>query len=170
MEKFSFFNKFKDAVIVANQKKEVVYTNRAFKRCFWDYNDFKRFSHKLSYDFYPFDAEDMQSFLPMHYLFESKEDFDAFVNYQDSKGEFSFYNLSAYKRGIYTIMIFSDVSAEVELERVKAEKENLVTECSTALKEVERLRKTAQSNQAQAVKMTLINKISNIIRESIDSD
>lgn len=170
MEKFSFFNKFKDAVIVANQKKEVVYTNRAFKRCFWDYNDFKRFSHKLSYDFYPFDAEDMQSFLPMHYLFESKEDFDAFVNYQDSKGEFSFYNLSAYKRGIYTIMIFSDVSAEVELERVKAEKENLVNECSTALKEVDRLRKMAQSTQAQAVKMTLINKISNIIRESIDSD
>ena len=169
MEKFSFFNKFKDAVIVANQKKEVVYTNRAFKRCFWDYNDFKRFSHKLSYDFYPFDAEDMQSFLPMHYLFESKEDFDAFVNYQDSKGEFSFYNLSAYKRGIYTIMIFSDVSAEVELERVKMEKENLVNECSSALKEVDRLRKMAQSTQAQAVKMTLINKISNIIRESIDS-
>ena len=147
----------------------MVYTNRAFKRCFWDYNDFKRFSHKLSYDFYPFDAEDMQSFLPMHYLFESKEDFDAFVNYQDSKGEFSFYNLSAYKRGIYTIMIFSDVSAEVELERVKMEKENLVNECSSALKEVDRLRKMAQSTQAQAVKMTLINKISNIIRESIDS-
>ena len=169
MEKFSFFNKFKDAVIIANQQKEVIYKNNAFKRCFWDYKDFKRFSHKLSYDICPLDTEDMQAFLPINQVMDSKEDFSALVSYQDSKGDFSYYNLSSYKRSKYTIIVFSDVSAEIELEKIKKEKSNLEKKCKTAIKEVEYLRKTAQSNQAQAVKMTLINKISNIIRESIDS-
>ena len=50
MEKFAFFNKFKDAVIIVNQRKEVVFTNNTFKRIFDDYVDFKRFSHKFSCD------------------------------------------------------------------------------------------------------------------------
>ena len=170
MEKFSFFNKFKVAVMIANQQKEVVFVNNAFNRIFDDYKDFKRFSHKFSFDFIPFEVEDTQAFLPINHLFSTKEDFSALVSYQKSSGELLFFDLSAYRRTKYIIMIFSDVSSSFELERLKSDKQILEKECKENKKEVEKLRKSSRSNQAQAVKMTLINNISNIIRESIDSE
>ena len=170
MKKFVFFNKFKDAVIITNQEKEVVFINNSFKRIFNDYRDFKRFSHKLNFDFIPLEVEDASAFMPLNQVFTTMEDFSALVSYQQSSGNLLYFNLSAYRRAKYVIMIFSDVTAEIELERLKKDKEVLSKNYETTLAEVTQLRKTARSNQAQAVKMTLINKISNIIRESIDSD
>ena len=84
MEKFAFFNKFKDAVIIVNQRKEVVFTNNTFKRIFDDYVDFKRFSHKFSCDFIPLDVEDVSAFLPINQIFTTIQDFSALVSYQKS--------------------------------------------------------------------------------------
>lgn len=170
MKKFVFFNKFKDAVIITNQEKEVVFMNNSFKRVFNDYRDFKRFSHKLNFDFIPLEVEDASAFMPINQVFTTIEDFSALVSYQKSSGDLLYFSLSAYRRASYVIMLFSDVTAEIELERLKKDKENLEKNYEKTLAEVTQLRKTARSNQAQAVKMTLINKISNIIRESIDSD
>ncbi len=170
MEKFAFFNKFKDAVIIVNQQKEVVFTNNTFKRIFDDYVDFKRFSHKFSADFIPLDVEDVSAFLPINQIFTTNQDFSALVSYQKSSGDLLYFDLSSYRRGKYIIIVFSDVSAEFELKRVEHEKATLEKNCKNALVEVEQLRKSSRTNQAQAVKMTLINKISNIIRVSIDSN
>ena len=170
MEKFVYFNKFKDAVIITNQQKEVLFVNNSFKRVFDDYTDFKRFSHKLNFDFFPFEAEDAFAFLPINQLFTTFEDFSALVSYQKSTGDLLHFNLSAYRRSNYVIMLFADVTAEMELEKIKKEKLELEKNCEKALAEVSQLRKMSRINQAQAVKMTLINKISNIVRESIDSD
>ena len=170
MEKFGFFNKFKESVIITNQQKEVVFVNNAFKHTFNDYKDFKRFSHKLSFDFYPLEVEGAFDFLPINQIFTTKEDFSALVSYQKSTGDLMFFDLSSYRRSKYIIMIFSNVTAEIELKVVKEEKDNLEKKCKKAFEDVDKLKKRSTLNQAQAVKMTLINKISNIIRESIDSD
>ena len=170
MEKFAFFNKFKDAVIIVNQRKEVVFTNNTFKRIFDDYVDFKRFSHKFSCDFIPLDVEYVSAFLPINQIFTTIQDFSALVSYQKSSGDLLYFDLSSYRRGKYIIIVFSDVSAEFELKRVEHEKETLEKNCKNALVEVEHLKKSSRTNQAQAIKMTLINKISNIIRVSIDSN
>ena len=170
MEKFVFFNKFKESVIITNQQKEVIFVNNTFKRTFSDYKDFKRFSHKLNFDFYPLEVEDAFDFLPINQIFTTKEDFSALVSYQKSSGDLMFFDLSSYRRANYIIMIFANVTAEMELKIVNEEKSALEKKCKKALEEVEKLKKRSTSNQAQAVKMTLINKISNIIRESIDSD
>ncbi len=169
MDKFCFFNKFKDAVIITNQQKEVIFVNNSFKRIFNDYKNFKRFSNKLDFEFIPLEAENAFDFLPIDQLYTTKENFSASVSYKKSNEESLYFELFAYKRGKYIIMIFSDVTPQIELEKVKTDKENFEKLCDKTLKEVEELRKSARSNQTQAVKMTLINKISNIIRESIDS-
>ena len=46
MGKFELFNKFNSAVIVVNDKKEVVFKNNLFKRVFSDFDNLKKFSHK----------------------------------------------------------------------------------------------------------------------------
>ncbi len=170
MEKFKFFNKFKDAVIIANQQKEIVFANNSFKRIFDDYTDFKRFSHKLNFDFIPLEVENALDFLPINQLFTTCENLSALVSYQKSSGKLLYFDLSTYRRNKYIIMIFFDVTAQIELEKLKADKEILEKNCEKAMNEAEKLRKTSRSNQTQAVKMTLINKISNIIRETIDSN
>ncbi len=169
MEKFKFFNKFKDAVIITNQQRDVIFINNSFKRIFNDYSNFKKFSHKLNFDFIPLEAENAFDFLPINQLFTTLENFSALVSYQKSTGEMLYFDLSAYRRNQYVIMIFTDVTAQIELQKLKANKKILEKNCEDALKEVEKLKKSSRSNQLQAVKMTLINKISNIIRESIDS-
>lgn len=169
MEKFKFFNKFKDAVIITDNQKDVVFMNNAFKHVFDDYSDFKRFSYQLNFDFYPFEVENALDYLPINQLYTTVEDLSARVSYQKSSDELLYFDLSAYRRSKYVIMIFSDVSAQFELEKLKAEKQNIEKNCEDAINEVQKLRKTSHTNQTQVIKMTLINKISNIIRESIDS-
>ena len=170
MEKFCFFNKFKEPVIITNQEKDVLFVNNAFKRTFQDYKDFKRFSHKLNFDFYPLEVEGASDFLPINQIFTTKEDFSALVSYQKTANELMFFDLSSYRRFNYIIMVFSDVSAKMELESVKAENEALNKKYMEISEETDKLKKRSTSNQAHAVKMTLINKISNIIRESINTN
>ena len=169
MEKFCFFNKIKEAVIITNQEKEVLFINNTFKRLFDDYKDFKRFSHKLNFDFIPFEAENALDFLPINQLYTTFENFSALVSYQKSNGDLLYFDLYAYRRNKYIVIIFSDVTPQMELDFLKENKKNLEKAYNDTVNEVEKLRKTSRSNQTQAVKMTLINKISNIIRESIDS-
>ena len=169
MEKFCFFNKFKEAVIITNQQKEVLFINNTFKRVFNDYKDFRRFSHKLNFDFIPLEAENAMDFLPINQLYTTPENFSALVSYQKSNGDLQYFDMFAYRRNKYIIIIFSDVTPQIELETLKEKQKNLEKIYSETTKEVENLKKTSRSNQTQAVKMTLINKISNIIRESIDS-
>ena len=53
------------------------------------------------------------------------EDFSALVSYQQSSGNLLYFDLSAYRRSKYVIMVFSDVSAQMELAKVKKDKEIL---------------------------------------------
>ena len=98
MEKFKFFNKFKDAVIITNQQKEVVFVNNSFKRIFYDYTDFSRFSHKLNFDFIPFEVENALDFLPINQLFTIHENLSALVSYQQSSGNLLYFDLSSYRK------------------------------------------------------------------------
>ena len=48
MGKFDLFNKFNNAVIIVNDKKDVVFKNNLFNRVFPDFENLKKFSHKLN--------------------------------------------------------------------------------------------------------------------------
>jgi hypothetical protein len=48
MGKFDFFNKFNSAVLVIDEKQNIVFTNNVFKRVFPDFYNLKKFSHKLN--------------------------------------------------------------------------------------------------------------------------
>ena len=50
MGKFDLFNKFYSAVIVIDEKNEVVFRNNVFKRVFSDFETLEKFSHKLNYN------------------------------------------------------------------------------------------------------------------------
>lgn len=171
MKKFEFFNQFNSPVLVINNsQKDVKYRNNAFKRAFPDFTTLKKFSHKLNSEIYLLNSDDWELHLPLIQAIRSKEDFVTHVSYQNKNNEYSFYDINALKRKGYTIVFFTDVTTNEKYEKLKIEKEFVDQKCQLLDEDIKSLESIKQQAQSQALKMALINKISNIMRESIDLD
>lgn len=168
MDKFEFFSKFNDAVIVIDDKKEVVYKNNAFKRTFKDFVNLEKFSHHLNFDICALEGDVMEMYSPIYQAIYSEQNFFACVTYQNLQKEIFYYNITAIKRNRYVVIIFNDVSAQNKIEALEKEYNILSDRYKKLQAENKNFVKIKQKAQAQAIKMVLINKISNIIRESID--
>lgn len=168
MDKFEFFSKFNDAVIIINDKKEVLYKNNAFKRTFKDFVGLSKFSHQLNFDICALDGDNMEMYSPIHQAVSSAQNFFACVTYQNSQKGVFYYEMTAIKRNRYVVIIFIDVSAKNRVDTLEKEYNILSDKYKKLQDENKNFIKIKQKAQAQAIKMVLINKISNIIRESID--
>ena len=170
MNKFELYKEFNIPVLfVENNTLEVEYYNNAFKRAFSDFSTLKKFSHKLNCEYYPLDASDWESSSPIIQAIKSKERFVSHISYQD-KNDYKYYDINAIKRGRgkYTIIFFIDVTSDIKYERLLEEKEKLDLKCQMLDEDIRSLESIKQQAQAQAIKMGLINRVSNIMRESID--
>ena len=168
MRKFDFFRQFRDAVLILNKKQEVVYRNHTFKRWFKDFTNLKKLSHNTGFDICPLNSENIEIYSPVYHAIISKENFFARISYQSELNRIFYYDLQAIKKGNYTIIFFTDVSAQNKLKDVYKENEKLKEKYEKLLEENEDLQKIKQKAQSQAIRIALINKVSNNIRESID--
>ncbi len=168
MKKFEIFNSFNDPILVIDNNKNVIYKNKAFEQVFSDFNTLQKFSHKINFyvDVCAISADDISTYSPISQALISKESYTAIVSYQSL--EMKYFRISSFKRSKYSILIFKDITSEIKLEKYKNENSKLTTKLKEINTEYNTLLKTNQDNQTQALKMILINKISNIIRESID--
>lgn len=167
MKKFDFFNQYRDAVIIIDKEYKVVYRNNAFKRWFDTFTDIRKFSHKMNFDICPLDSENIDIYSPIYQAVNSKENFSAYVTY-DTLTKKLYFDMYSVKRGRYTIIFFLNVTAEIRLENLEKTNSNLKNELETLKGENAELLNIKQKAQAQAIRIALINKVSNIIRSSIN--
>ena len=113
-------------------------------------------------------SENIEIYSPIYHAVISKEDFFARISYQSELNRIFYYDLQAIKKGNYTIIFFTDVSAQNKLEGVYEENKKLKEKISELVEENDDLQKIKQKAQSQAIRIALINKVSNNIRESID--
>lgn len=169
MGKFDLFNKFNSAVIILTEDRETVFRNNVFKRLFPDFENIKKFSHKLYYDIVALESNDMTVHSPIIQALNSKEDMSAHVVYQTyNNGDF-YYDMNTTKRGKYTVIILTDVTAKVNLEKTQKTNKIFQKQITNLENENKNMAKIKYQAQSQAMKLLLLNNISNIIRESIDS-
>lgn len=168
MKKFDFFNQYRDPVIVIKDRDEVVFRNNMFCHIFNNFESTRKFAHKMNFDMCPIDSEDIDLYSPVYQAIASSENFFARVNYTSSTGEIVYYDMTAVKRGGYTILFFTDVSSDILLKNNEQEHQNYLNQLQKLREENDELQKIRQNAQTQAFKIALINKMSNIIRESID--
>lgn len=168
MKKFNFLNQFPDAVIVANNSGEVVFKNNTFKRWFKNFSNLNKFSHNMNFDICPLNSENIEIYSPIYHALNSKENFFAYVSYELPQNKILYYNLTAIKKRRYTILFLTDVTAKNELNEYKDQINNLREKYEKLEEENEDLQKIRQKAQSQAIRIALINKVSNIIRESMD--
>lgn len=168
MKKFDFFNQFREPVIVVRDYENVVFRNNTFCRIFNQFTNLKRFAHKMNFEMCPINSENAELYSPIFQAITSKENFFARISYTAFSGEVSYYDMTTVKRGAYTIFFFTDVSSDVLLQNNQIERQNDRIELEKLREENNELQKIRQNAQAQAFKIALINKVSNIIRESMD--
>ena len=169
MGKFDLFNKFNSAVIVVNEKNETVFTNNVFKRVFSDFQTLKKFSHKLNYNVCALVSNDVSVHSPILQAIASPEDFSAHVMYQTSNNDYFYYDMNTTKKSNYTIIFFTDVTAKIALENSVQKNQSFQKKVALLEGENKTLSKIKLQAQSQAMKLLLLNNISNIIRESIDT-
>lgn len=168
MKKFDIFNQFRDAVLIINDRKGVVYQNYTFKRWFPEFSNLKKFSHNSNFDICPLNSENIENYSPIYHALNCKEDFFACVSYQFNREKILYYDLYVIKKGKYSIFFFSDVSANAELSKVQKQNLKLRNERARLEEEIDDLQKIKQKAQSQAIRIALINKVSNLVRESMD--
>lgn len=168
MKKFDFFNQYRDPVIVIKDRDEVVFRNNMFCHIFNNFENIRRFAHKMNFDMCPIESENIDLYSPVYQAIASSENFFARVNYTSSNGDIVYYDMTGVKRGFYTILFFTDVSSDILLKNNEAEHQNYLAQLQKLREENDELQKIRQNAQTQAFKIALINKMSNIIRESMD--
>ncbi len=168
MKKFDFFKQFPTPVIVIKDYDNVVFKNNTFCRIFNQFTDIKRFAHKVTFEFCPMDSENADLYSPIFQAITSKEDFFARISYTNNSGQTFYYDMITAKRGTYTIFFFTDVSSDILLKDNEKEQQIYLEKLKKLENENDELQKIRQNAQTQAFKIALINKVSNIIRESMD--
>ena len=98
MGKFDLFNKFFSAVIVVDSQNQVVFRNNVFKRIFHDFENLEKFSHKLNYNVYALNSNDIDVHSPIKQALASQQDFSAHILYQSSGSEYSYYDMDKIVR------------------------------------------------------------------------
>ena len=168
MKKFDFFKQYSDPVIVIRDYDDVVFKNNTFCRIFNQFSDIRKFAHKINFEFCPMDSENVDLYSPIFQAITSKENFFARISYTNNSGQIFYYDMTTAKRGSYTIFFFTDVSSVITLENYEKENQKYKEKVSQLEEENEELQKIKQNAQTQAFRIALINKVSNIIRESMD--
>lgn len=168
MKKFNFLNQFPDGVIVTNNSGDVIFKNNTFKRWFKNFSNLNKFSHNMNFDICPLNSENIEIYSPIYHALNSKENFFAYVSYELPQNKILYYNLTAIKKRKYTILFFTDVTAKNELNEYKTQIAEMKEKYEKLEEENEDLQKIRQKAQSQAIRIALINKTSNIIRESMD--
>ena len=169
MGKFDLFNKFTTPVVIIGENKETIFTNNVFKRIFKDFGNIKKFSHKLDYDAVALEIDSTLVFSPIFQAYNSKEDFAAHVRYQTAGNEYLYFDMNSTKKGEYTVIFFNDVTANVKLENLQKQEQISQKRINALAAENASMSKIKLQAQSQAMKLLLLNKISNIIRESINT-
>jgi len=168
MKKFDFLNQFRDAVLVVNNHFEIVYKNNTFKRVFKGFSNIKRLSHGMNFDICPLNSENIESYSPIYHALTSRENFFAYVSFVYDNNKKYYFELTAVKKSKYTVMFFTDVTATIEKQSFQRYNTELRKQYESLAEENEDLLKIKQKAQSQAIRIALINKVSNTIRESMN--
>ncbi len=169
MEKFEFFNRFNSAVMVVREDMSVAFKNNVFKRLFSDFTTLKSFSHKLNYEICALNSDDVQTHNPVSQALISSEDFSSHVSYLTKNNDYMFFDMNTTRRNNYHIIVFTDVTDRVGSKVLFNENKSLKRKNKALEEENKSLQKIKQLAQSQAMKLLLLNNISNLIRVSINT-
>ncbi len=168
MNKFEFLDLIDEAIIVLNNKNEIIFRNNTLKRKFGNFENISKITNYFNFEICALNSDNLQNTTPMNLLLESKENFFCFCNYQKSKDEYLYINLYSIKYKQFLVVFFKDVTSSVNLERSEDEISALETKNTILQQETNKFAQLKQTAQEQVLKLAVLNRVSTAIRESTE--
>ena len=168
LTKFEFINNFAEAAIVLDSTGKVVFKNFRFIKIFGNIKNLERFANYFNFDICLLDTDNIQKANPISFAVSSKEIFYTLAVYQKSKELFQYFEISSFFYDGYKIILFNDVTALNNYDDLSIRFENLKKDYKKIQEENKDFLNFQQKAQNQAIKMALMHRVSNVIRESIN--
>ncbi len=155
----SLINYLEEPVLIYDEKRDSLHQNNAFLNVFYGFepqkwqNEIRKLEYKLHFELCLLESEDLKTYTPISALIRSEIELSTFVSYEKEQGKPLYFVLKTAKIGNYKLIYFYDVSKKLECERLEGENVALRAQA-----------KTVPAAQNQAVKMALLNRISNLLR------
>lgn len=165
---FSLYNNFSTAVLILDSSDRVVFKNIQFIKNFGSIKNLEKFSNYFSFDICVLDSENLLSSNPINFAVNSKESFTAEAAYQKSKEQFFYYQITSFFIGDYKLLAFKNTTTDMLYEEAERRYSFLWSNYLKLIEENKKYANLQHSSQAQTVKLALMYRISNVIRESMD--
>lgn len=168
MDNFKILNNVEDSILVVDKKNGVFFQNIASKKKFGVLENINKIKKYFNFDICMLNPDEIAIVTPIDLILASKENFHTYCTYQKSKEEYLYFNISAINRNNYKIIIFKDVTDSSKYEKLSKNFVTLDNKYNNLYKENKKFIQLKEKAQYQAIKMSFLNKISMIMRESID--
>lgn len=158
----SLINYIEEPVLIYDEKRDSLHQNNAFLNIFYAFepqrwqNEIKKLEYKMYFELCLLESDNLKTYTPISALIHSELEISTFVTYE-KEGAPLYFVLKTVRIGNYKLIYFYDISKKLECERLEAENAVLRTQNRE-------FAKTGPAAQNQAVKMALLNRISNSLR------
>lgn len=164
---FDLYNNFPSAVLILDSSRKIVFKNIHFTKTFGKIKNFEKFSNYFSFDICLLDSDDLLRSTPINFAINSKENFNASVTYQKSE-QILYFEINAFFHQEYKVISFKDITSDLRYSESEKKYSFIRQQYLTLVEENKKFATLQQQAQVQTVKLGLLNRISNVIRESID--
>ncbi len=164
---FSLYNNFATAVMVLDGSRRIVFLNHSFLRSFGNVKNLEKFSNYFNFDICILDSENLLSANPINFAIDSSESFTANAVFQ-SKENSVFYSITAFYSSEYKVIAFKNITNDLLFEESEKKYSFIRQQYLSLVEENKKYADLQQKAQTQTVKLALMNRVSNVIRESMD--
>ncbi len=168
MLSLDFYKKLNVPCLVVSQEQKILFANLSAIDLFGHISSVKKLQHNFNFDICLLDYTDISDYNPISAALKSDCEFYSFATYQNSKNEFFNFELCSFKQEKNTIFLFKDITYKYRYDKLLADYDKVNSEYLNIQSNHTKFVQMEQNAQNHAVKMSLINKISNQIRNSMD--
>lgn len=165
---FSLYNNFMTAVLILDNSNRVAFKNVQFVKNFGNIKNLEKFSNYFSFDICVLDSETLFNSSPINFAIDSNESFTATAAYQKTKDQFFYYQITSFYIDDFKLLAFKNITMEMLYEETEKKYSFIRQQYLTVIEENKKASVLQQKAQTQTVKLALMHRISNVIRESMD--
>lgn len=165
---FNLYNNFSTAVMILDSVGRIVFKNIQFVKNFGCIKNLEKFSNYFSFDICVLDSENLLNSNPINFAVDSKESFTACAAYQKTKEQFFYYQITSFDIEEFRLLAFRNTTMDMLYEESEKKYSFIRQQYLSLIDENKTFADLQQKAQTQTVKLALMHRISNVIRESMD--
>lgn len=165
---FSLYNNFCTAILILDSKQRILFKNAAFVKTFGNVKNLEKFANYFSFDVCVLDSDKLLSSNPVNFAVYSKESFTAISAYQKTKEQLVYFQITSFNDKDNKVLVFKNITNDILYEESEKKYAFIRQQYLNLVEENKQYANLQSQAQTQTIKLALMHRVSNVIRESID--